>query len=72
MQLSFHFDDFFRLRNNSAPARSDDATPTFLVQSGVAGDLIVKDLKDSLLNDGNVQMEVDLEGMLVTAFAYCN
>lgn len=62
MHLSFQFDDFFRDRNNNVVRGSDIKTPTFLVQSGVVGDLKIKDSRDNVLNDGYTRLEVDLEG----------
>lgn len=62
MQLSFQFDDFFRDRNNNVVHRSDVKTPTFLVQSGVVGDLKIKDSRDDILNDAHTKLEVNLEG----------
>lgn len=63
MQLSFQFADFFRDRRNEGGAtRSGIKTPTFLVQTGVVGDLKIKDLKENLLDDNDARIEVALEG----------
>ena len=63
MQISFHFDDFFRGRREGSQDQRDVDTPTFLVQSGVVGNLKIKDLKEALLHDERARIEVDLEGM---------
>lgn len=62
MRLSFQFEDFFRDRSTSTGGLSDIKAPTFLVQNGVLGDLKIEDLKESLLNDEEARIEVDLEG----------
>lgn len=62
MRLSFQFQDFFRHRSTGTDGLSDIKAPTFLVQHGVLGDLKVQDLEESLLNDEEARIEVDLEG----------
>lgn len=64
MHLSFQFNDFFRDRAASIVNRSDVTTPTFLVQSGVVGDLKIKDVQENLLSAQDARIEVKLEGML--------
>lgn len=63
MHLSFQFNDFFRDRAANIVNRSDVTTPTFLVQSGVVGDLKIKDVQENLLSARDARIEVKLEGM---------
>lgn len=62
MHLSFQFNDFFRDRTTVLADRSDVKTPTFLVQSGVVGDLKIKDAQENLLSAQDARIEVKLEG----------
>lgn len=62
MRLSFQFEDFFGDRRTGAVDEVDAKTPAFVVQSGVVGDLKIKDLNEALLNDAHTSLEVDLEG----------
>jgi len=72
MQLSFQFADFFRDRSdNGGATRSGVKTPTFVVQTGVVGDLKIKDLKENLLNDNHARIEVALEGEQDLLSAFC-
>jgi len=73
MHLSFQFQDFFHNRSASASDLTDVKTPTFLVHSGVVGDFKIKDLKESLINDENARIELNLEGTgcLTTSIADC-
>lgn len=63
MQLSFEFEDFFRHKTAKGVEGNDVKTPTFLLQSGVIGDLRIRNLPQSILDDEGVKLEVKLEGM---------
>lgn len=71
MHLSFQFNDFFRERAVNIKNRSDVTTPTFLVQSGVVGDLKIKDVQENLLSARDARIEVKLEGKF-RFFAICD
>lgn len=62
MHLSFQFNDFFREKAASIAQRSDVSIPTFLIQSGVVGDLKIKDVQENLLRAQDARIEVKLEG----------
>lgn len=66
MHLSFEFEDFFRHKTGRGAENCDIKTPTFLLQSGVIGDLKIKDLPPSFLHDESIKLEVKLEGKQVT------
>lgn len=62
MHLSFQFNDFFRGKTTSLVNKSDVTIPAFLVQSGVIGDLKIKDAQETLLSAPDARIEVKLEG----------
>lgn len=62
MKLSFEFDDFFQHKTSRGVEEYDIKTPTFLLQSGVKGDLKIRDLPQSFLQDEGIRLEVKLEG----------
>lgn len=62
MHLSFEFEDFFRHKTSRGVENCDIKTPTFLLQSGVIGDLKIRDLPQSFLQDEAIKLEVKLEG----------
>lgn len=70
MRLSFEFEDFFRHKTTTGVENCDIKTPTFLLQSGVVGDLKIKELPQTLLDDDAVKLEVKLEGEHIVTVVY--
>ena len=62
LQMAFEFDDFFRHKSTKGFDGYDVKTPTFLLQGGVAGQLMMRDLPQPLVEDAATKLEVKLEG----------
>ena len=63
MNLSFQLAEFFRVNSETmGRARPDTVTPTFLIHTGVVGDIIVSHVPQNLLDGHDIGVEVQLEG----------